>query len=55
MTAKTRERNIEIYYKYKLMMQKKTKQYDALETIAKEYNLSIDTIRTIVSRMKGAF
>ena len=54
MKTKTKERNIEIYYKYKLMLQKNIKQYDALEVLSKEYKLGVETIKHIVSHIKGA-
>lgn len=55
MKRETKERNIEIYYKYKLMLQRNIKQYDALEILSKEYKLGVESIKHIVSHMKGAF
>ena len=55
MKLETKERNIEIYYKYKLMLQRKIKQYDALEVLSKEYKLGVESIKHIVSHLKGVF
>lgn len=50
----TKERNIEIYWLYKMMRDKKIKQYDAFYELSNKYNLKIDTIKFIVSRRKIA-
>lgn len=55
MKPETRNRNIEIYYKYKLMLQRNIRQYDAFEILGKDYKLGIDSIKKIVSNIKGAF
>ena len=50
----TKDRNIEIYWLYKMMRSKNVKQYDAFYELSNKYNLKIDTIKFIVSRRKIA-